>query len=311
MRTKFELDAGGFINNASLEIMAAHGCNLTCRSCTHASPVLRPKDIADPDATYRDLTRLARCYRSREVVLLGGEPLLHPDLVALAEAVRASGITNSVGVHTNGVLLPRQGPEFWSAVDHVVVSVYPGHEPREADVEHWRTRCDEHGVMMEIHHYDSFRESHSEHGTQDMDLVRRIFDTCRIVHEWRTHALIDGAFYKCAEAYFLPVLLGQQPRDGVPLTADDLAGRMLAHLNADTPMYACRFCLGTVGKAFPHGQIRRREWRIPQQRPTEELVDYEYLAEQEQGLPDTFAWSFDVEVHRANGSPRHNQNPVT
>ena len=88
VRTNVTLGEDGLIHNGNLEIMAAHGCNLTCRSCTHASPVLRPKDIADPETTARDLSRLARCYRANRVKLLGGEPLLHPDLVALADAVR-------------------------------------------------------------------------------------------------------------------------------------------------------------------------------------------------------------------------------
>jgi hypothetical protein len=36
--------------------------------------------------------------------------------------------------------------------------------------------------------------------------------------------------------------------------------------------------------------VRRREWRLPQQKPTEELIDYEYLAEREQELPATYSW---------------------
>jgi organic radical activating enzyme len=292
MLTKVQPGADGLIHESSLEIMAAHGCNLTCRSCTHASPVLRPKDIADPDTTYRDLTRLARCYRLQEVLLLGGEPLLHPDLVALAEAVRASGISEEVNVLTNGVLLDRQGSRFWAAVDEVRVSAYPGYEPSEPEIARWRSLSAEHGVKVTVYHYDRFRESHSEFGTEDTDLVRRIFNTCLIVHVWRSRTAVNGVFYKCAEAYFLPVLRGEKPRDGLPLTDDDdLGARLLAYLNAEEPMYACQFCLGTVGKPFAHQQVSRRQWRIPQQRPTEDLVDYDYLAEREQGLPDSYAWS--------------------
>jgi organic radical activating enzyme len=299
MPLKFIAGEDGLLHNPALEIMAAHGCNLTCRSCTHASPVLRPKDIADPDATYRDLTKLARWYRPRRVKLLGGEPLLHPDPVALIEAVRATGISDNVTVVTNGVLLPRQTEEFWAAIDDVWVSVYPGHEPDPGEVARWRALAAEHSVEVTLYHYEQFRESHSEFGTEDTQLVRRIFNTCEILNVWRCHTVIDGVFYKCPEGYFLPVLRGEEPRDGLVLTDDDDMGeRILDYLNADEPLYACQFCLGTVGLAFPHTQVRRREWRIPQQKPTEELVDYPYLEERERELPDSYAWYAEEEKVR-------------
>jgi hypothetical protein len=285
------------VHNANLEIMAAHGCNLTCRSCTHASPILRPKDIADPQSTYRELGLLARSYRPRRVKLLGGEPLLHPDPVGLARAVRDSGITDNVTVVTNGVLLPRQGPDFWAAVNEVWVSVYPGHEPADGEVTRWRSMSEEHGVEVKLHYYEQFRESHSEYGTKDDGLVRRIYHTCEIVNLWCCHAAINGHFYKCPEAYFLPVLRGEEPSDGLPITGDaGQTDRILAYLNSPEPMDACRFCLGTVGLAFPHQQMRRREWRAPQQKPTEELVDYPYLAEREAELPDQYAWYAEEKV---------------
>ncbi len=304
MRTTVTLGEDGLIHNGNLEIMAAHGCNLVCRSCTHASPVLRPKDIADPTTTERDLARLARCYRARRVKLLGGEPLLHPDLVGLAGAVRGSGITDNLTVVTNGVLLPRQGAAFWAAVDEVWVSIYPGFEPPDDEVTRWHALAAEHSVTVTLHRYEQFRESHSEFGTSDGKLVKRIYDTCEIAHVWRCQAVINGVFYKCPEAYFLPVLRGEEPRDGLVLTDDgsdaDLRGRLLAYLNSTEPLYACRFCLGTVGKAFPHQQVRRKAWRAPQRKPTEELIDYPYLAEREQDLPDSYEWTAETTILGAN-----------
>ena len=301
VRTNVTLGEDGLIHNGNLEIMAAHGCNLVCRSCTHASPVLRPKDIADPETTARDLTQLARAYRARRVKLLGGEPLLHPDLVALADAVRSSGITDNLTVVTNGVLLPRQGPDFWAAVDEVWVSIYPGFEPAEADVTRWDELAAEHSVTLTLHRYAEFRESHSEFGTTDRKLVQRIYDTCDIAHLWRCQTVINGVFYKCPEAYFLPVLRGEEPQDGLVLTAEgDLRERLLAYLNSAEALYACRFCLGTVGKAFPHQQVRRKAWRDPQRKPTEELIDYPYLAEREEELPDSYAWTAETTILGAN-----------
>ncbi|MFF2008332.1 4Fe-4S cluster-binding domain-containing protein [Streptomyces sp. NPDC058195] len=53
----------------------------------------------------RDLTRLAKSYRSANVKILGGEPLLHPGLTDLIREVRESAVTDKIILATNGLLL--------------------------------------------------------------------------------------------------------------------------------------------------------------------------------------------------------------
>jgi len=74
-------------------------CNLDCSYCTEY-------DNAKGDVPYEDL--VARIERCRELGvlhtdLIGGEPLLHPDLVRLFEQIAARGMTS--GMTTNGFLL--------------------------------------------------------------------------------------------------------------------------------------------------------------------------------------------------------------
>src|SRR5438045_9060842 len=96
----------GRILNRRVEINVAEHCNLSCRACSHMSPV-HVKSFADADVVARDLTTLAPSYHAKVVRLLGGEPLLHPDLGAVIDAVRGSGVCDRVTLVTNGVLLPR------------------------------------------------------------------------------------------------------------------------------------------------------------------------------------------------------------
>ncbi|HUC36682.1 MAG TPA: hypothetical protein VMR97_06120, partial [Acidimicrobiales bacterium] len=64
----------GKIHNSRCEINVAEHCNLSCRGCSHASPVV-PNYFADPDELHDSLSFLARRYHSRQVRLVGGEPL--------------------------------------------------------------------------------------------------------------------------------------------------------------------------------------------------------------------------------------------
>jgi hypothetical protein len=286
MPARFAPAQDGLIHSEAIEINAVQGCNLSCRACSHTSPVLSPRAVVDPESVRRDLTLLARSYRCEHVRILGGEPLLHPDLPGLVAAIRASGICDRVRVVTNGVLLSRQDDRFWQAVDELHVSVYPGHEPSGGEVERWRAVCAEHGVQILVRRYNHFRESYSEIGSGDADLVARIYRTCLIAHVWLCHNVVDGVFYKCPQSHFLAIAGGERSRDGVPI-ADD-AGfreRLLAYLNDDQPLRSCQHCLGAVGQRFPHEEIRRQRWRGSQRRRTEDLLDHGFLARLENEDP--------------------------
>src|SRR5689334_7753996 len=118
---------GRVINPEGLELNATLHCNLRCRSCSHLSPLYK-KAVADPAETRAMLATLARSYHASFTKILGGEPLLHPDLMGLIEAVRSSGVSDTILVCTNGVRLDRAPAGFWEAVDSVEMSMYPGEE---------------------------------------------------------------------------------------------------------------------------------------------------------------------------------------
>src|SRR5690242_1559574 len=80
-----QLTENGKISHARCEVAIVDHCNLACRACSHLSPIL-PRHELTAEALERDLSRLWRHYESAWVALLGGEPLLHRDLVGVIEA---------------------------------------------------------------------------------------------------------------------------------------------------------------------------------------------------------------------------------
>lgn len=269
----------GTIENEACEINVAEHCNLRCRGCSHMSPVL-PKQFVDPDEVYRDLSILARHYRAEHVRLLGGEPLLHPDLAVVAAAVRESGITGRVRVLTNGLLLPRAPVHLWRAVDEIHVSIYPGHELSRADLDRCTRQAAETRVELVIKRFGHFREAYSETGTSDEHLIREIYSTCQIAHVWRCHNVSRGYFFKCPQAIFLNRMFGRaHGTDGVRLVEGaELGGRLAAYLADHRPLAACSNCLGSVGRRYPHEQVARRGWRDHQRLSTEAMIDFEHLS---------------------------------
>lgn len=280
MIRRYELQDGK-IRSTALEVNAAEHCNLSCRSCSHLSPLL-PRRFVEPATLRHDLSRLARAYSPDAVRLVGGEPLLHPQLLELIAAVRASGITGHVALTTNGTLLWRMPETFWQAIDSFAVSVYPGRAMTAEQVSHCSRLAQRHGVNLSFTYVERFREQFATRGSGDAALVRRIYETCELAHLWRCHTVADGFFYKCSPAQFLPRVLGTVPgeaaRDGLHIE-DGPAFRdaLLAYLQASEPLDSCRTCLGSSGRLIPHQQVDRRDWLALQDRSVEELLDLEYL----------------------------------
>ena len=120
--------ADGRILTDGLEVVVAAHCNLRCRACAYLSPVM-PAATVPPEQIQRDLTVLARYYHASEARVLGGEPLLHPQLVPVLQAIRASGTSDTIRVITNGLLIARMPADFWRLTDEVSVSMYPAGNP--------------------------------------------------------------------------------------------------------------------------------------------------------------------------------------
>ena len=174
-------------------------------------------------------------------------------------------------------------PEFWRAVDRVNVSLYPGRELSAEKQALCVERATASGTTLQFKKYHEFRESYSETGTSDPLLVRAIFDSCEIVHRWRCHTVADGRFYKCPQSYMLPKLVegchGNESVDSIAIDDSETFGHdLLWFLQSPEPLATCANCLGSAGRRFEHQQVRRREFRVLQQAPTEELIDPALLA---------------------------------
>jgi organic radical activating enzyme len=275
----------GKIQNTFCEVQVSEHCNLACRSCSHLSPIM-PRRFVEPDTVLRDFATLASCYHVEMVKLLGGEPLLHPALLEVAAAVRTTGISDRVCVVTNGVLLPRMREEFWGAIDEIWISHYPGFQLTSDQQQTLRQLAKEHKVRLRWESCPTFRESYAALGTTDEALVKRIFSTCQVAHNWRCHTVVDGYFFKCPQSYYLPKRLSAPGADswadGIKISSQpSFRQQLLAYLESSEPLLSCQRCLGTVGRRFRHEQIARRAWTEPQEHTTEELLDRPLLQREE------------------------------
>jgi hypothetical protein len=236
-----------------------------------------PKHFIDPGALSSDLTALARSYHATVLKILGGEPLLHPNLLDVIMAARGSQAVDKIEIWTNGLLLPRMERRVWEAVDSVRISLYPGRSLKQHQLDRCIDLAHRNNVPLRYKRYQAFQESYSEQGTDDPSLVKRIYATCNEAHRWRCHTVANGWFFKCPQSYMIPkgMSLGQEATYSNGIQIDDspeFRGRLLSYLTSSEPLPACRNCLGSAGKWFEHQQVRREEFRPAQCHATEDLI---------------------------------------
>ena len=88
-----------------LEFHLADHCNLNCAGCLHYAP-FADRRFADLETIRRDFKRLKELFSNiRHIRILGGEPLLYPDVGEVVKTVRAAFPRSKVRVVTNGVVL--------------------------------------------------------------------------------------------------------------------------------------------------------------------------------------------------------------
>lgn len=246
----------GRIGLRALEINAVLHCNLSCRGCSHASPAAA-RWFADPATVERDLRALSAAVAVGTIRVLGGEPLLHPDLTGVLAAVRASGIGARTRVVTNGVRLHLTDWDWLALADEVHVSIYPGTAVRDAALAELERRCRHDNRDLLVKRYHAFRLVHPLTPLAPED-AQAVFDTCQSAHVWNCHSVHEGAVYLCPVSA-PPYAAAEDERCLIEPTAT-LRGRLESFLTRTRPLAACTNCLGTTGALVPHTQVPTGAW---------------------------------------------------
>ena len=114
----------------------ADHCNLRCRGCTHFAPIAEPR-LLDLDACERDLAAFAAIPGIegyiRDLNLMGGEPLLHPELPEIIRISRSLLPKACITLSSNGLLLERMGEGFWRAMRECDIWLYLSPYPIKVD----------------------------------------------------------------------------------------------------------------------------------------------------------------------------------
>jgi hypothetical protein len=252
-----------------LETNITMACQLSCVACNQAMPLWRKRGpiTTTVKQVEDDINGLAGFMHADRWGVLGGEPLLHRDIVPILQVGRAACISDGVEVWTNGLMLRRQREDFWRSIDYLVLSIYPG-KLSDADVAWIQDACRDHGVgyvPKDERTSPNFRTS-LEPTPTGPDETRVKFNSC--FFHWYSRSASYGYFFTCCFAPNISLLIQGREfgADGVKI-AGATEAEIAAYLGRTEPLGSCTHCAGReTAKPIPWSEEKNPEaWKLRSQ----------------------------------------------
>jgi cyclic pyranopterin phosphate synthase len=236
----------GKVRTRALEYHVTDHCNLRCDHCCSFSPILK-KWFADPGQVERDLRAVSRVVAPEFLKIVGGEPLLHPELETLLAIAKSVEAGERVQLTTNGLLLDRLTERGWQSINMLAISLYPEPELPRAQIRAIAHEAASRGITVNWKVQDRFTcLDRSE--VAEYEETKRVFEECWIRH--RCNSIKQGRFYCCTRPQYVQKFAGDAElflEDGVVVDDPDvetLASRIKQHLERAEPLYSCFLCQG-------------------------------------------------------------------
>lgn len=224
-----------------VEMHLTDHCNLNCKGCRHFCPVA-DRWFVKSESLAADLKQLSRLFQTiPSIRLLGGEPLLHPDVNELITITRRAFPRSDVHLVTNGLLLGGMNRGFWQTCKSNNVVIDVSRYPLSLDYEAMRELASKYGVQLdmsdEIH---EFLATMNPKG--DSDPVAAM-TKCR--SHWYCPFIKDGRIYPCAISAVMNYYGNRFDADvpeiaGIDIHQGITGWQILEAL--EKPVSQCRFC---------------------------------------------------------------------
>jgi MoaA/NifB/PqqE/SkfB family radical SAM enzyme len=184
------------------ELNIVDHCNISCYSCSHFSPIAEER-VSPLELVISDLWRMSELTEQNvdEIHILGGEPLLHPNLDKILITAREAFPHSILSLVTNGVLLFKQPNDFWSVCKENDITIEVTKYPINLDYENMIHIVEDKGIKFKFHSYTGKAQKTLYKMPLDLDGAQDLeesFSRCTLANRWI--ALMDGRMYTCQVA---------------------------------------------------------------------------------------------------------------
>ena len=228
-----------------IEYHVSWHCNLKCKGCGHYSNLCDEPMFGDWEQYKNDLHRIHELVDNvKKIRLMGGEPLLNPELSKFVYTKRKEFEGADIRVVSNGLLIPTCSEELLIAMRETGttfdITQYP---PTSKIVDKIRKRCCENGVQVNI----------SEPVTQffaasDGSVEYNIMESWNVCESRSCHFLHNGEMSVCG-APIIAKILGDKTESKAKYSVNDIVNIYDANLTSEefikkmsSPITMCKYC---------------------------------------------------------------------
>lgn len=225
-----------------LEFHLTEHCNMNCKGCGHFSCLAEP-EFADINQHVMDMKRLSELVNFGTIRLLGGEPLLHPEINEFIKVTRKYFPTSQIAIVTNAILLSSMPEVFWKtlAENRIVINITL-YKPMLAKKQALVDLLNSHNIRGSITETLQFFSRSAFRGDQD---YLNSYENCKYKY---CRFLEAGKIATCASPFTMRHFnkrfnMDIHEEDNGVLDIHDPAvdtERLVKHLN--TPFKHCRYC---------------------------------------------------------------------
>lgn len=237
-----------YIDRLKCEVHLVEHCNLNCKGCYHFSPLAK-EEFLSINEWERDCGRLSLLFGDKMdyISLMGGEPLLHPDICEFMRITRENFPTGGIWLITNAILLPNMKEDFWEACRKYNIVIRPTKYPINLDFDSIEKKA---GMEQVDFQYFNGGIMEMTLGKQPIDLegkqaIEDNFQNCYRANN--CVAFSHGKLYSCLipahlhhfKNYF-KLLISDCKDDGIDIykarSAEEIMDKM------KKPLEACKYC---------------------------------------------------------------------
>ncbi len=236
------------LSTLQFEVHIAEHCNLNCMGCDNFSCIAEPFFL-DLDRYEKDLERLSYLCEgeAKRIHLMGGEPLLHPEVTKAVLLTRKYFPYALIDIYTNGMLLLKQTEGFWNTLKDAGAGLMVTKYPISFDYDKAQATAEYYGVRYQ-YCIDTESEKGLFHFTLDLDGQQNELASFLKCH--RANACIslkNGRLYTCSVipniTHFNKKFSENLPvskRNYIDIYEAESISEILSFLAKPAPF--CRFC---------------------------------------------------------------------
>lgn len=244
-----------------LEYHVTDKCNLNCAGCSHFCPLVEDNNFPNLEQFKKDIKTLSKKVNIKTIRIMGGEPLLNPELSEFIKATRMAYPKADIRLATNGILLPTMNQEFWQVLRDNEIKIDFSKYPIVGDkFLQYMDLCDDNKIQIGfIHLSKKFKKFFNKTGKED---YKKVFYECTSKN---CKNLWNSKIYQCPKCYTEYANKHFNMNMPVPVGVDiyKASGKEIEKI-LETPTIACAYCNLDAPEA---------EWSQSKKDPSEWFVE--------------------------------------